>query len=121
VTLVKPWQIQIVRICKTCIVYWTVPLVAPATGDPNPTPEVTIPPGFLVLRAYGEAKSGVTPTAPFGESGWTYSVVTASYYNAAATLFCPGWRYCGPLAKAYVGTTMEPRSVTDSTWTWTGP
>lgn len=120
--LVKPWQIQIVRICKTCIVYWTVPLVAPATDGPNPTPAVTLPPGFLVLRGYGEAHSMYIPPTSIGTTGWKVEINNPSYYNATATLFCPGWRYCGPVAEDYVGAiTHNPRVVTDRTWTWTHP
>lgn len=114
--LVKPWQIQIIRICKTCIVYWTIPLVAPATTT---TPEVTLPPGFLVLKGHGEAMSTSTALTSIGTTGWKYSTDVPSLYNATATLFCPGWHYCGPVAEDYVGTTMEPKLITDRTWTFT--
>jgi len=123
--LVKSWQIQVFRIGKTSFVYWTIPLVVPATGAPNPTDEVVLPPGLLVLRGYGESESGQTPppTHPtgwlqFGTSDWYFRIDTASYYTAHATLFCRGWRYCGPVAEDFVGTGIESRSVADRTWTW---
>jgi hypothetical protein len=126
--LVKPWQIQIFRIGKTSFVYWTIPLVAPATeeiirpGLPTipATPEVTLPPGLLILRGYDEPKSGSMVYPPY-PSGWKVSVVTTSQYNAHATLFCPRWHYCGPVAEAYIGGGYQPISVTNRTYTWTSP
>ena len=123
-TLVKPGHIQILRIGKTndVIIHWTIPLVAPATTAPYPTPEVTLPPGKLVLRGYGDAFSGYTPPMPIGTTGWTVEINTPSIYNATATLFCQGWNYkWKPVAEDFVGTAFEPKSVTDRTWTWTGP
>jgi hypothetical protein len=120
--LVKPWQIQIVRMCNTTIAYWTIPMVAPATGGSNPTPEVTLPPGMLVVRRYGEAMA-VAPTPPtsIGTTGWKYSIPEGGiFYIAEATLFCPGWRYCGPVGEAYAGTPLRS-TVRSQTWIWTHP
>lgn len=114
--LVKPWQIGIFRIGKTSIIYWTVPMVAPATDDP--TPQVTIPPGVLVLEGHGELLKLSVSNVPIGNQGWKYSV-DASPYNAETTLFCPGWGFCGRVAEAFVGTSLEAKSLESATWTWT--
>jgi hypothetical protein len=98
--LVKPWQIGVLRIGKTNFVFWTIPLVAPATDEPNPTPEVVIPPGMLVLRGYGEPISGHAGPLPVGPNGWILET-DGSYYLASATLLCPRWRYCGPVAEEF--------------------
>jgi len=121
--LVEPGQIQVLRVgeSNTVMVHWNVPLVCPATGSPNPTPAVTLPPGKLVVRGYGEAISGSTPPTSIGPNNWQYSIVL-TYYLASATLFCEGWDYKWlPVAQQFAGTTMEPRSVTDILWTWTHP
>ena len=122
--LVKPWQIGVYRIWKTSIVYWTMPLVVPATYNSLGvlvTQEVTLPPGLLVLRGYGESMSDQFPPNPsgwypVGSEGWLYRIDTTSFYNAEVTLFCPGWHYWGPVAEGY-----NPTSVTDRTWSWKLP
>jgi hypothetical protein len=109
--LVKKWQIQTFRICKTVFIYWTIPLVMPAT---TLTPEVTLPPGCLVLQGYGDAKVGDSVT-PFPSTGWTMaSHVTG--YDAKATLLCPSWHYYGPASE-----TATPSVQTDGTAIWTHP
>lgn len=117
--VVKPWQIQVFRIGKTSFVLWTVPLVAPETAT---TPEVVIPPGLLVLRGFGEPISEEMPPAgnplgliaiPFGPNGWYLRMETHCSYEAHATLFCRGWRYCGPVGEGYAC-----RSIKDLTWFW---
>jgi hypothetical protein len=118
--LVKRSQIGVYRIGKTSIVYWTIPLVVPATDS---TPEVTLPSGLLVLRGYGESMSSQIPPPshptgwlPVGTMGWFYRIDTASYYNAEATLFCPGWHYFGPVAEDY-----NPTVVAERIWSWKLP
>lgn len=115
--LAKRWQIGVFRICKTNFVYWRIPLIAPATDD---TPEVVLPPGFLVLRGYGEINTEQVPpvgapitAVPIGTAGW-YFRIESSYYDADATLFCRGWRYCGPVGEDFDDT----RSVKNNIWTW---
>jgi hypothetical protein len=119
--LVKDWQIEIYQKGKTSVVEWRIPLVIPATEAPNPTPEVVLPPGRLVLREYGEALSGYTPSVPIGTAGWNVTINTLSYYLANATLYCRSWHYYGPVAENFVGTPQESRLVTNRTWTWTPP
>jgi hypothetical protein len=117
--LVKSWQMQVFRIGKTSYVLWTIPLVVPATGSPNPTPEVVLPPGLLVLRGYGDSMSSSLPPTGFLQfkpSNWLYRIDTASHYTAHATLFCLRWRYFGPVGEDYA-----PMSVADRTWTWKLP
>ena len=109
--LVEKWQIQIFKICKTVFMYWTVPLVMPATTGPFATPEVILPPGCLMLRGSGDVQVGGGVTN--FPSGWKMTSVGKSY-EASASLFCLGWHYCGPAS----GT--EAASVqTDGTATWT--
>jgi hypothetical protein len=114
--VVKNWQIGIFRIGKTSIAYWTVPLECPATAL---TPQVTIPPGVLVLKGY-DGLIPVSAPATATPSGWSYSV-EGSVYNAHATFFCPGWHFHGSVGEAFVGTNLDTKSIVSETWTWTGP
>jgi hypothetical protein len=117
--LVRKGQIQIFRLCKTVFVYWTVPLVMPATEASllgPATPAVTIPPGCLIIRGYGDAQPGITKEN-FPLSGWSLSGETTGY-TAKATLICPGWHYCGPVAETDI---HAPKSITKATLVWTGP
>jgi hypothetical protein len=111
-------QIETYQICKTVVVHWKIPLVIPATSasPAGPaTPAVTLPPGFLVLRGYGDAQSDVSDGG-FPISGWSYTY-EATGYNAKATLFCQGWHYWGPVGE----TGRQPSIATKGTITWTGP
>jgi hypothetical protein len=92
--LVKPWQIQVCRLGKIVMAYWTVPLVAPATAL---TPAVTIPPGSLVLKGYGDVFHMTLGPLPTGVPGWSVTY-EGQNYAAHETLFCPGWHYFGPVA-----------------------
>jgi hypothetical protein len=114
--VVKKWQIGIYRIGKTSIAYWTVPLECPATAL---TPQVTIPPGVLVLKGHDGLipVSGPATTVP---NGWSYSV-EGSVHNAHATFFCPGWHFFGSVGEAFVGTDLDTKSIVSETWTWTSP
>jgi hypothetical protein len=113
--LVKPCQIGIFRIGKTTVAYWTVPLVCPATPI---TPEVTIPPAVLIFEGHGDLIHASVPGTPIGN--WQYSIEEA-YYNAKATLFCPGWHYFGPVGEAFAGIPgLQAVSLKSQTWTWTG-
>jgi len=113
--VVKDWQIGIYRIGKTSIAYWTVPLECPATAL---TPQVTIPPGMLVLKGQNGIVQTSTPTTGT-PSGWSYSVAGSIYY-AHATFLCPGWRFFGTVGEGFDGTLQEPTSIASLTWTWTG-
>jgi hypothetical protein len=121
--LVEPGQIQILRVGKnnTIMVHWNIPLFAPATGGANPTPEVTVPPGMLLLQGYGEALSGSTALTAIGNTGWKYST-ESTYYSAKATFFCEEWNYKWlPVAEQYAGTSMVPRALTDRVTIWWHP
>ena len=85
----KPWQLQICKIGKTVIAWWTVPLVVPSqiwSGNPVPTPPITIPSGCLILRGYGDSQSSSVPGTGRYTSVWTES------YDACGFLMCPSWR-----------------------------
>jgi hypothetical protein len=114
--LVEKGQIQIFRICKVVFVYWKIPLVMPATSAAGPlpaTPEITLPPGLLVFRGYGDAESsGGVANFP---SGWKSTTETTGY-DAKATLFCPDWHYWGPAAEA-----DSAAILTEGTNIWTHP
>lgn len=110
--LVKRDQIQIFIVCKTVFVYWTVPLVALATTT---TPAVTLPPGCLVLRGYGDFKSIVRESSY--PSGWSYRFETSGY-DAKATLFCPGWHYWGAVGEQPIPP-FSNSVVTEGLMTWT--
>lgn len=118
--LVGRCQIQVFRICKTVFVYWTVPLVMPATGASPlgpPTPAVTLPSGCLMLQGYGDAQSFSPSSQAFPLSGWSVKGETTGY-SAKATLFCPCWHYWGAVAETAIS---SPSVVTDGTLTWTHP
>jgi hypothetical protein len=119
--VVKPWQIGVIRICKTVVVYWTIPLECLATGGSSPTPAVTIPPGMLVLQGYGDIISPATVgPVSFGTTGWTIAY-TQHYYSATATLFCHDWNYKWKLIDQDLPPSAYsiPRAVVDRVWTWT--
>jgi hypothetical protein len=120
INLVGKYQIQIVRICKTVLVCWTVPLIMPATQT-SPlgpaTPAVTLPPGCLVFQGYGDLKSFPPSGQNFPISGWSATSETTGY-DAKATLFCSGWHYWGPVAQA---PNPSPSIRTEGTSTWTHP
>ncbi len=83
VLLVKHWELQVLRVGKTVLAYWTVPIVSPA---------LTLPPMCLLLRGYGLAQTKHSVlTLPKGVT-WTMDV---TYFAASATLVCPAWKYCG--------------------------
>jgi hypothetical protein len=114
--VVKNWQIGIFRIGKTSIAYWTVPLECPKTAL---TPQVTIPPGMLVLNGHDGLIHTSTPLT-VTPSGWSYSV-EGSVYNAHATLVCPSWHFFGSVGEGFVGTNVESTSIVSLTWTWNSP
>jgi hypothetical protein len=114
--VVKDWQIGIYKMGKTSVAYWTVPLECPATAL---TPEVTIPPGMIVLKGQDSLVSTSNPstTTP---SGWSY-IVEGRIYYAHATLLCPGWHFLGSVGEGFDGTPSQPTSISSLTWTWTHP
>ena len=115
--LVNKDQIQVLGKDKTALVYWTVPMAAPATTT-NPfgaaTPAVTIPPGWLLLQGYGDTQSNAQSTTY--PSLWTWNYQT-TVYNAKSTFICPDWQYFGPVAE----TGTSPTVVTEATNNWTHP
>jgi hypothetical protein len=119
--LVKPWQIGVYKLCDTVVVYWTIPLVCLSTDAPNPTPAVTIPPGIIMFKGYGDI---VSPAAVgplnFGTAGWTI-VYTQHYYFAEANFFCWDWHFkWEPLGQNIPESPYStPRAVVDRVWTWT--
>jgi hypothetical protein len=119
--LVKPWQIGVYELCDTIVVYWTIPLVCLATDAPNPTSAVTIPPGTIMFKEYGDI---VSPAAVgplnFGTAGWTIAY-TQHYYFAEANFFCWDWHFkWEPLGQNIPESAYStPRAVVDRVWTWT--
>ncbi len=115
--VVAPGQIQVLRDEDNNInmVHWNIPLVCPATVN---TPEVTLPPGKLVLQGFGELKPmGPYSNLAIGTEGWTYSL-SGHYYSATASFFCVDWD-CKwvTVGNGYTGS-LEPRIVVDRVWTW---
>jgi hypothetical protein len=119
--LVKPWQIGVYKLCDTVVVYWAIPLVCLASDAPNPTPAVTIPPGIIMFKGYGDI---VSPAAVgplnFGTAGWTIAY-SQHYYYATATFFCQDWNYKWEPVGQNLPTSAYsvPRAVVDRVWTWT--
>ena len=101
--LVRRDQIQIFGVCKTVFVYWTIPLVAQATTN---TPAVTLPPGCLVLRGFGDLISSVRPGSY--PSGWSYS-----FERQVTTRKQPSFAQVGIIG-ALLGSNLSHRSATPS-------
>ena len=86
---------------------WVIP------GGPTfVTPAVTIPPGCLILKGYGDVNTGTEIMGPF-PSGWMINNEWTGY-DSCATFICPAWHYCGP-----VGSSAECSIHTDQTMTAT--
>lgn len=110
----KPWQLQVGRVCKTAIALWTVPLEIPEliwTGG-GKTPAVKIPPGALVLNGYGEKITGIELPRKLPTNIERTAVFSG--YNAKAFLVCPEWRYCGSVGGHL---TLLDMVKTDTTYT----
>jgi hypothetical protein len=107
--VVKDWQIGVFRVGKCELVYWTIPLQVPVT--PHSTTVVTIPPGMMILKGYGD-KLYNSVSATMGGVSVTYSY---HYYLADATVFSGDWKPVGGLV------TSLPGVVVDRVWTWTLP
>jgi len=106
VILVNQVDLQICRIGKTALVWWTVPIRGTITGDvPGTTvpwstafgvTSFELPPGSLILNGCGSVTTTTTVAGP-EPSGWTLTTV-ATQYNAEGTFLCPSWHYLGPVA-----------------------
>ena len=81
---VKNFELQVYRIGKVVFAYWIVPITSAA---------VTLPPGCLLFKGNGGIKDWhpqyLLPNVAFG-----FDKVG---FDAHATLFCPTWRYFGPV------------------------
>ena len=114
----EPHQLQICKIGKTVIAWWTAPLEVPSqswSASPVPTPPITIPPGCLILRGQGTPTSQDTPYPPGPgnyKSTWTES------YDAYGFLMCPKWRRN---AIVKLGTPGDTQVFIDRTYTATLP
>jgi hypothetical protein len=93
VLLVKHCQLQVYRIGRFVFAYWTEPIA---------TPGITLPPGCLLLRGYGDAQ---TVHQVFSLPNGVTITVDAETLKAHATLVCPEWKHCGPVGDE--GTTMN--------------
>jgi hypothetical protein len=99
VLLVKQCQLQVYRICKTVSAYWTQPIV---------TPTITLPPGYLLFRGYGNVQTNhFVHDLPNGVS-ITYDTVG---YAAHATFVCPSWMFFGS-----VGDETTTMSISLDSW-----
>jgi len=85
IMLLEHCQLQVCRICKTVIAYWTVPITSS---------KVTLPPGGLVFNGYGSPQ---TTNELFNlPNGITWSL-TVVQIHAHVTFICPTWKFCGPV------------------------
>jgi hypothetical protein len=110
----KWWQLNVFGCRKTAFACWTVPLEIPELtwfGGVFTTPPVTIPPGCLMLKGYGEPVFETT-TMSFGPSGFT-SVNEIKSYEANGCFICPQW--------SFWGSTTGDTNVRQQSWTITGP
>lgn len=128
--LVNNFNLQIYRIGKTVLAYWTVPIKGTITGNVpgvldgsgKPIPwsaafgasSFEIPPAGMILSGYGSA-STVTAISPLA-SGYTITSHYNMQYNAHATFVCPEWRYFGLAAD-----TPTPTISTNTELIITGP
>ncbi len=104
--LVDNCNLQICRIGKTVLAYWTVPIEGTITGNVPGTnvpwstaigaTSFEVPPGCMILNGYGSATTSTVPS-PLA-SGYTITSQFNMLYNAHATFTCPSWHYFGPAA-----------------------
>jgi hypothetical protein len=122
--LVDKCDLQICRIGKTVLAYWTVPIKGTITGNVPHTnipwstaigaSSFEIPPGGMILNGYGSATTSTT-TAPLA-SGYTIVSNFNKLYDAHATFICPSWHYFGPASD-----TLTPSVCTNTELIITGP
>ena len=99
ILLVKHFQLQVFRISKTVSAYWMLPIV---------TPTVTLPPGYLMFRGYGDVQTNhLVHNLPNGVS-ITFDTVG---YSAYASFVCPAWKYFGS-----VGDETTTMSISLDSW-----
>ena len=90
IILVDSWDLQVFRVGRIVIAYWSEPII----GITQVTPPVTLPPGCLLFRGYGNAESNNRVwNLPNGVTLSMDSMV----FDAHANLICPTWDYCGPV------------------------
>jgi hypothetical protein len=124
--LVDKCDLQVCRIGKIVVAYWTVPIKGTITGNvPNTNipwstaigaSSFEIPPGGMILNGYGTATTSTT-NAPLG-NGYTIVSHFNMLYNAHATFICPSWHYFGPVEET---TTPTPTVCTNTELVITGP
>lgn len=81
IRLVKSWQLQVCRIGKNVLAYWTVPIAM-------------LPPGCLLFKGYGCAQ---TENLVWNLPNKVTLEVDKVFFAAHATFVCPSWKYCGPV------------------------
>ncbi len=100
ILLVKHCELQVYRIGKTVLAYWTIPVISPV---------VTLPPGCLLFKGYGCAQTDqLVFHMPNGVTLTVDSVALAAH----ATFVCPVWKYCGNVGDGGTGI-----SIADDWWT----
>jgi hypothetical protein len=122
--LVDNCNLQIYRIGKTVLAYWTVPIKGTITGNVPHTSipwstalgasSFEIPPGGMILNGYGSPTTS-TATLPLA-SGYTIVSHDNMAYTAHATFVSPAWHYFGPAAD-----TPTPTISTNTELVITGP
>jgi hypothetical protein len=122
--LVDRCALQIYRIGKTVLAYWTVPIKGTITGNvPNTNipwstaigvSSFEIPPGGMILNGYGTATTSTT-SGPLA-SGYTIVSHYNKLYDAHATFICPSWHYFGPVSDS-----VTPTVCTNTELVITGP
>jgi hypothetical protein len=125
--LVSKCDLQICRIGKTILAYWTVPIKGTITGNVPGTAipwsaaigasSFEIPPGGMILNGYGTATTSIPPTGPLA-SGYTIVSHFNTLYNAHATFICPAWHYFGQVDETI---TPTPTVCTNTELVITGP
>jgi hypothetical protein len=122
VMLVDHCDIQVCRIGRIVLVYWTVPFEGTITGN---VPKTTVPwstaigvssfnlpPGGLILKGSGPSTTSTSVTGPLPS---LYTVTTSTTtYEAQGTFLCPSWHYLGPVAPT-------PTIATNAEFTMTHP
>jgi hypothetical protein len=124
--LVDKCDLQICKIGKTIVAYWTVPIKGTITGNVPGTAipwsaaigasSFEVPPGGMILTGYGASTTSQT-TAPLA-SGYTIVSHSNVQYSAHATFICPSWHYFGPVAET---TTPTPTVSTNTELVISGP
>jgi len=94
---------------------WSVPIEINAVPSMG-LPAITIPPGHITLRAYGDLRTNIPATATYYSWSQFYLKAEWTGHSAEGFFVCPEWHYCGATS---IGTGIDTMLRTELTHTAT--